>query len=160
VSPVRIIGIGSPHGGDQIGWSAIEALQAQELPALYAKGLISMEKFDRPGTLLLEHMRGAELVILIDALVHGGEPGNVLRLRVDEVTCRGSLISAHSVGVAETLALGQVLGDLPDRLMIFGITVGEVGTSDCQAADGVLDQKTQDLLLQGISRELERLYPG
>jgi len=45
------------------------------------------------------------------------------------------MLSGHSLGVAETIALGDVLGDLPSRLLLLGITVeqqGDLSSNQCE----------------------------
>ncbi len=123
MSPVRIIGVGSPIGNDQAGWQAIDALQTLGLATSYPAGYVTLEKLDRPGASLLQHMRGADLVIIIDALINADKPDQVMALRPSEIIRQTGILSGHGLGVAEVIALGDALGDLPSRLLLLGITV-------------------------------------
>ena len=64
-----IVGLGSPHGDDQVGWAAIDRLRAR-LPAG-----ISARKV-RGGLELLESSgRARQRSIVIDAAAPAGQPG-------------------------------------------------------------------------------------
>jgi hydrogenase maturation protease len=120
-----IIGIGSPFGGDQAGWDAVDALAEETwVQARLAAGTLVLEKLDRPGMALLEHLRGHTHVILIDAVLsaeHGS--GTWLALQREELALLASPASSHGIGVAETLAMGEALGLLPEKLEVWGIAV-------------------------------------
>ncbi|MBA1444721.1 MAG: hypothetical protein M3H12_18085 [Chromatiales bacterium] len=68
---IRVIGIGSPLGADQLGWLALEALEEAAIPDL------ELIRLDRPGSGLLRYFEDVERVLLIDAVVAGSEPGEV-----------------------------------------------------------------------------------
>lgn len=123
MSSVRIIGVGSPLGNDSVGWEAIDRLEQLRLQLQYPNHYITLEKLDRPGPALLEHMQGADFAIIIDALISDDKTGEVVVLNSDEIAQQQEILSGHGFGVAETLALGDVLGDLPDRLLLLGITI-------------------------------------
>jgi hydrogenase maturation protease len=118
-----ILGVGSPFGQDSLGWQAIDGLIECGLRQRLAPHEVLLEKADRPGTLLLEHMRGMDAAILIDALIGGDEPGQVHCLSVEEVAQGGLALSGHDLGVAEALALGDALGDLPEKVLVLGVEV-------------------------------------
>ncbi len=152
MSSVRIIGVGSPIGSDSVGWAAIDRLEQLNLQQQYPRHHITLEKLDRPGPALLEHMRGADLVIIIDALVGAGPPGEVVSLCPDEIAQQEMVLSGHGLGVAETIALGEALGDLPDRLLLLGIVVQQ--TDELTTDYGGLMPDTLVKLQSCIGREL------
>ncbi len=124
---IRIIGVGSPFGTDRLGWAAIDHLRAEGVEQRRSAGEVLLASEDRPGLGLLVAMRGAELAILIDAM-HSGLPfGTVRRLDPSQLIRQAGPISSHDIGVAETLAMGATLGDLPPRLLILGIEAGGDG---------------------------------
>lgn len=123
MSPIRIIGVGSPIGCDAVGWQALDALQELGLSDSFPEGVVSMEKLDRPGAGLLDHMRGADLVFIIDALVAASDSSAMVVLHAEDLLQETAPLSAHSLGVSETLALGEALGDLPPKLQLLGIPV-------------------------------------
>jgi len=112
----RIIGIGSPVAGDDLGWLAIDWLRNAGFDR-YAELLT----LDRPGTALFEYLQPGGRVILIDAMDAGLLPGTIRELGLDDllVTARGP--SSHEFGLAETLALGNAMGTLPQSMRILGI---------------------------------------
>ena len=110
-----IIGIGSPYAEDSLGLRLIQRLARRELPPW-----VEFRALDRPGLALLERMQGFERVILLDLLPQLAS-GEIRELALDELECQASPLSDHSLGVAETLALGRVLGDLPRSLRILGL---------------------------------------
>jgi hydrogenase maturation protease len=118
--PLRIIGIGSPFAGDRFGIEAVEVLRL--LPELAGLGNeVGWCALDRPGVRLIERLKGAETVILIDAMQSGSKPGTVRRLALSDLLQQAAVPSSHQLGVAESLALAEALGDLPSRLLIYGI---------------------------------------
>lgn len=127
-APVRICGVGSPFGEDQIGWRAVEFLEQsrvlQDLPA----GMVKTCLCDGFGPRLLEILKGAELVIIIDAMISGAVPGTVQRVQQDSLEVLASPCSTHGFDLASTLALGGVLEQLPSQLFIYGIEI-EVSTA-------------------------------
>ncbi len=121
MTPIRIIGIGSPFGDDQIGWEAIEAIRRSGLLECFPQGLVNVQTCDRPASGLLMLMEGAAHVILIDAMRSGAAPGTIRRLQDKEIEMEAALLSSHGFGVAESLALGRTLGMLPVRLVLYGV---------------------------------------
>jgi hydrogenase maturation protease len=115
-SPWRIIGIGSPVAGDDLGWLAIEWLR--EAGFGRRAELLTL---DRPGTALLDHLQPDTHVILIDAMDADLASGTVRELPLADLIVRARPPSSHGLGVAETLALARALGTLPQRLHIIGI---------------------------------------
>jgi len=118
-----VIGIGSPHGDDRIGWEAIDALAASGLPDRF-----SAETFccDRLGAGLLRLFEGVKAAIVIDAMKSGCEPGTLRKLDSVELLPECGLLSSHGIGVAETIGLGRMLGLLPQQLVLYGIEVCSV----------------------------------
>ena len=75
------------------------------------------------GTALIESWKGAETVILIDAVHSGAKPGTVRRFDAhgQPIPTRFFHYSTHAFGVAEAVELARVLGQLPPRLIVYGI---------------------------------------
>ena len=121
---LRIIGIGSPFIGDHLGIEAVNSLSG--CPGFEGfENEVEWCALDRPGAGLVEWLKGAEAVILIDAMHSGSRPGTVSRLVLSDLLQQGALASSHQLGVAESLALAHALGELPARLLIYGIESGE-----------------------------------
>lgn len=118
--PVRVLCIGSPAEPDNLGFLAAHALMGRFDPAD-----IEVLALDRPGPRLIEHMRGANTVILVDAVKSGAAPGTLHRLEgraLDGMVAHHT--SSHGFGLAETLALADRMGELPPHLKFIGLEAG------------------------------------
>lgn len=119
--PVRILCIGSPSEPDNLGFLAAHTLMGHFNPAL-----VEVLALDRPGARLIEHMRGADTVILVDAVKSGAKPGTLHRLEgrtLDGLVAHHT--SSHGFGLAETLNLAEKMGELPPHLKFVGLEVGK-----------------------------------
>ncbi|MCW8993739.1 MAG: hydrogenase maturation protease [Gammaproteobacteria bacterium] len=119
---ITIIGIGSPVSGDEHGLHAIELLAATatvttDKPAPHWLAL------ERPGLHLLEAWQGAATVVLIDTLLSPDATEPVQRIELDALLQQTTGVSSHDIGVAEALAMARILGQLPPRLLLYGIAV-------------------------------------
>jgi hydrogenase maturation protease len=120
--PVRILCIGSPAEPDNLGFLVAHALMGRFDPEK-----VEVLALDRPGPRLIEHMRGADTVILVDAVKSGAAPGTLHNLEgraLDGLVMHHT--SSHGFGLAETLALADRMGDLPPHMKFIGL---EAGTS-------------------------------
>ncbi len=116
--PVRIIGVGNcDRGDDAVGVQLARSIQA-EYP-----GLADVHCVDNDGTRLLELLEDARIVVIIDAMYSGGEPGVVRCFDVSEKAAPVELFGAstHQIGVAEAVELARVMGKLPQTCLILGI---------------------------------------
>jgi hydrogenase maturation protease len=114
---VRIVGIGSPHGDDQVGWRLVALLSGQ--PGLGAQ-LVSVAG----AAALLDHLDGCCRLILVDACVTGLAPGSITRLEWPDarISCQHSR-TTHDLSVADALHLASRLGRLPARVAIYGVEI-------------------------------------
>jgi hydrogenase maturation protease len=74
------------------------------------------------GLELLPYIEDSEGVLIIDA-IHSGQPaGTLVCLRNGEIPSRIALkYSVHQVGLQETIAMAQLRGTLPKRMVLWGI---------------------------------------
>ena len=144
-APVRIIGIGSPFGDDRMGWHIVEALERDAYLSRFPRQHLSFIKADRPGAGLLDLMRGASLVILVDAMKSGAAPGSVKRLEAPELENISAPLSSHGFGVASALSLARVLDDMPARLVVYGIEAGETAGLESLLSHFDIDQMTRKI---------------
>jgi hydrogenase maturation protease len=114
---ILILGLGSPHGDDQLGWVAIDRLRPR-LPA----GIIAHKVRDASD--LLEYLDRQETAIVIDAVAPAGQPGTI---RSFEWPCAELAdcvpLSTHGLGLVDALHLAKTLGRLPRRVTIHTIEV-------------------------------------
>jgi len=152
VTPLRVLGLGSPAGDDQVGWLCIEALEHARALAWLPSGRVSLFALDRPGAGLLHYLEGAKGVILIDALA-GDPPGVIHRLESREIFTPDRFLSSHGFGVAFALNLARELKVLPPKLVLYGVTACNFtpGLPPCtpvQAAVRTVAYRIQSELLQ------------
>ena len=147
VTNVAVIGVGSPQGADRFGWQVIEYLTNEIKLETLAPGKVRLESSDRPGAVLLDMIKGTDLALIVDA-VAGGEADRLVRLDKQELLTSDNNLSSHSFGVAEALALGQVVDMLPPNIVLYGVQTGEqtsVYTPSRQAVVAVGDAIRQEI---------------
>ena len=133
---VHIVGVGSPFGDDRLGWVAAETLQRSSAVNALEPGRIVISILDRPGAMLLAHCYDADHVIVMDAVRSGAVPGTRHRLSVSDLADSRLPATSHGFGVAAALELARVLGNLPDRLLLYGIEM-DASCSGCVLSDAV-----------------------
>lgn len=123
---VRVVGVGNRFRGDDgAGLAAAKRLgEAANLP-------VTLLDTTGDGTALLEVWREADTVVVLDAMSSGAAAGTVRRLdgAADGPATLAAMLGAgripggstHGLGVAEAIALGEALGQLPRRLVVIGI---------------------------------------
>jgi len=80
------------------------------------------------GLRLLNDLRTAGQLLIIDAMNGDGEPGELFRLDADRLPKgRSSLMSLHEVGLSEILSVGELIGWCP-RARILGVQPLELRT--------------------------------
>ena len=123
-----VVGLGNLlRADDGAGARVAQALAAQELPAdveIVEGGTLGLD--------LVNLMEGRRRVILVDAAEMGRTPGEFVRFGLDEVSLLGTdqYISVHAAGLRDALLLAQVLGALPEELVIFGVQPGSLEWHD------------------------------
>jgi hydrogenase maturation protease len=121
---VLVLGLGNPlRGDDGIGPRVIEELNRRELSER------AMVLDAGTGGLDLLHVLGGwERAIIIDAADVEREPGQFVRFTPDEARFVGSedATSLHNAGLAEALALAEVVGQPLPEMVIFGVQPARV----------------------------------
>jgi len=117
---VQVIGVGSPSGDDWLGWELAERLRSSEAQARWGER-VAVSLHDRPGAALLQAWRGTGLVVLLDAVRSGAEPGTLHRLDTAQLKGQPRILSTHGFGVAEAIQLAATLDALPESMLFFGI---------------------------------------
>lgn len=108
---------------DGVGVHAIRALQMRSLPP-------EVELLDggTAGCDLLPYLGGADLIVVIDALKGGGEPGAIYRLSPEDCYPRQGEggISLHDLGILTALRDLELLQGRPVKTVIFGVEPAEI----------------------------------
>lgn len=95
-----VVGLGQPEAGDD----AVGILVARALEARGADAIASTD-----ASVLLSLLADGRAIVVVDAVVGGGAPGDVLLLRPDALREGPKPLSSHGLGVAEVLELARVL---------------------------------------------------
>ncbi len=123
---LRVLGIGSPFGDDQLGWEVVKLLQKCIDLNQFASNQLQLICCDRPGMYLLELMRDANAVFLIDAIKTGAACGTVHRFKNQEIEAISNPLSSHTLGVAEAMKMGRALDELPPNVILYGIEIDDI----------------------------------
>ena len=110
-----VIGIGSYHGDDQVGWFVAQQL-ARRLrdKADVRQALSPMD--------ILNWIEGARRLLICDACRGSGEPGTIRRWTWPAAELeRLSWSGTHSLGLPETLALAEQLGHRLHQTIIWTV---------------------------------------
>jgi hydrogenase maturation protease len=113
-----VIGLGNDYRGDD----AVGHVVARRLKAIAGDSVRVLEE-SGDGAALIETWKGADFVILIDAVHSGGTPGSIYRFDAKANLVPGSFFyySTHAFSVAEAVELARELNQLPRRLVVYGI---------------------------------------
>jgi len=147
VGTIVVIGVGSCDLGD----AGVGLAVAERLRALGGQGIEVVTSLGEP-TDLIDAWSGADLAIVVEALVPRGAPGRVRRFDAIHEPLPASRFAASSQGrgVAHAAVLARALAVLPPRLVVFGIETScfepghplarEVAASAVVVADAILDE--------------------
>jgi len=111
-----VLGVGSPFGGDRVGWAVVERLAAE------GENRVRLQALDRPGPALVTAAVEADFAVIVDAVRSPAQSGPLHRLPTTDRLPVLSPISTHGFGVSEALALGERLGQLPPWVVIGVVT--------------------------------------
>jgi hydrogenase maturation protease len=113
-----IIGIGNEYRGDD----AAGLVVARRLKERLGESFTVLEQRG-DGAALMEAWRGAETVVVIDAVMSGAAPGTIRRFdAIAQPFPKGAFRrSTHAFGVAEAVELARALGELPKTLVVYGV---------------------------------------
>jgi hydrogenase maturation protease len=114
-----VVGIGSPHGDDRVGWVIAERIA--ELVG---------HRFDvrcaRSPAELLDWLEGVVELHVCDAFTRHTEVGAAQCWDWPSPEIEGALFhGSHDFSLPAALALAEQLGRLPARVRIWGIAIGE-----------------------------------
>ena len=124
VDRVVVLGVGNLLLKDEgVGVHLIQKLREMEID--------ERVKLVDGGTSILDFIPQAEDVsklIIVDAIKLGGKPGKTYRICVDDSLLKEAkgMTSLHQLGVVETLAIAQKMGELPHTVII-GIEPKDIG---------------------------------
>lgn len=118
-TPIKVIGVGNDWRGDDAAGLQVVRLLRQE-------NLTEVDISENRGTAsaLASAWQGADRVIVVDAVVAGGQPGTIYRFDAHDSKAVFPVTrptSSHGWGLAEAVALSRLFQELPPVLIIYGI---------------------------------------
>ena len=119
MNSIRVIGVGSPYGDDQLGWTIVEQLKAKFIDT---KQHVSLLRCETPATELLTYLDQAQCAIVIDAIHTDLPVGQVCSWHQLSVLPTTS-VSSHGLDLTTLLQLAASLNQLPAQWMVCGIVI-------------------------------------
>ncbi|MGB7438443.1 MAG: hydrogenase maturation protease [Candidatus Acidiferrum sp.] len=113
-----LIGVGNPFRSDDGAGRIVLAHLRGRIPTA-----VEVLEETGDGAELLDNWKDADSVIVVDAVQSGAPPGtiHVWDARTEKLPGWFSHSSTHAFGVAEAIELARTMGDLPQRLIVYGI---------------------------------------
>jgi hydrogenase maturation protease len=161
---VIVVGVGSPYGDDSLGWEVVRQLRLNpKIQSLSTQDAV-IHCADRPGIDLLNIINQSNTALIIDAAVSDFPPGTITRLENEEIygLLENNSTSSHDFGVLQTISLGKALNQLPQQIIILGISIGNenVVQDDFGNKKIALSQAHMNHFIDIIIGEMERLMQG
>ena len=151
---ILVLGLGNLlMSDDSIGVRTVQRLQqdfrVSEGVTIVDGGTLGLD--------LLPYIEEADELLIIDALEMRAEPGSLFRLEGDEVPrAFASKLSVHQMGLQDLLAVAELQGYAPQKLVVHGIQAGsiemklELSPPVAAAMDKLLDDVVNELRDWGV----------
>lgn len=135
------------RGDDAVGICVARRLAALKLPD------IRVIERTGEGADLIEAWQDVDCVCLVDAVSAQGLVGSVYRFDAQEkpLPVQHFGVSSHAFGVAEAIEISRNLGQLPSKIVVFGIESrnfdpgSDLSPEVRQAAENVIRQLLQEI---------------
>ena len=152
---ILVAGIGNIFlGDDAFGVEVVQQLTSRCLPQKVQLVDFGIRSYDLAYALMDEW----DLVILVDAVPRGGQPGTIYTIEAELPETAGAVApDAHSMNPVSVLQLVQALGGNPGRLLVVGCEPSNLGADE----DGGfgLSPPVQEAVSQAI-QVIEELVAG
>ena len=115
-----VIGIGNDFRRDDgVGLTVAQRIAKRDLPDVRVVNGIG------DPSALLDAWDGAARVVVVDAVTGADTaPGRIRRWTARDLAST-TVVSSHSLGLAQTYALGQALSRIPNELVVFTVDVAD-----------------------------------
>lgn len=118
MSTSTVIGLGSSHGDDRLGWAVLEALEIK----LGSQSNIGYIYCDRTVFDWLAYTHGVDQVFFIDAVMSDDKPGRVHQIDLHEIPAdRYKGLSTHGFSLFDAIEMAKSLDSLPTISILYGI---------------------------------------
>ena len=113
---VVVIGVGNDFRGD-------DAAGLQVARSLRVPPGVRVQAHQGEAVDVLDLWRGADAVVLVDTIRSGAPAGTIHRIDASGEPIPSPLrrASSHTIGLAEAIELGRTLGELPSRVVVYGV---------------------------------------
>lgn len=148
---VLILGIGNLLWADEgFGVRAVEALNRTHA---FPPNVTLMDGGTQ-GLYLIQHVRNADVLVVLDAVDYGLPPGTLKLVEGDEVPkfLGAKKMSLHQTGFQDVLASADMFGDLPEHLFLIGVQPEEL-----EDYGGSLRESVKAQIVPAIAHALDYL---
>ena len=135
---IWVIGIGSSHGADNVGWRCVYGLR-QTFQGLQQYEHITFKNIEFPMQLVTEEIENVDRLILVDAVSGNNTYGSLVVLCADEILKQSDTRSSsgtssnstsgntsnHGMSVSTALEMIQSLYQGPKETKLLGIDINE-----------------------------------
>lgn len=143
---ILVLGLGnSIMTDDGFGVKVVNTLSSR----YHFQGKIRLIDGGTLGLDLLPHLEGVESLLIIDALDMRDKPGSIFRLEGEEVPrAFTSKLSVHQMGLQDLLAVAELQGHVPTRLVVWGVQPAsiEMGTELTAIVESAVEPVMQKVL--------------
>ena len=103
------------------------------------------------GIYLLEHIERADVLVILDAIDYGLPPGTLRLIEDDAVPSYLGVkkVSLHQTGFQEVLAMAEMLGRIPTRILLVGVQPKQI-----EDFGGSLDPAIRDCIKPAVDAAL------
>jgi len=119
---VLVIGIGNDFRRDD----GVGLAVATEIARRRLAGVRVMTSTGEPAS-ILDAWNGIPLAVAVDAATGEGATPGMIRRWMPGNDDQPALVSSHALGLPQTYALGQAVGQIPQKLVVFTVDVEDVG---------------------------------
>jgi hydrogenase maturation protease len=134
-----VLGLGNTiMSDDGFGVKVVKTLSSR----YHFRGDVCLVDGGTLGLDLLPHLEGVESLLIIDALDMRDKPGQVFRIEGEDVPrAFASKLSVHQMGLQDLLAVAELQGHVPTRLVVWGVQPEsiEMGTELSACVEAAVD---------------------
>jgi hydrogenase maturation protease len=146
--PVLVIGVGNALRGD-------DAAGLEVVGRIAAHPGVALVRHEGEAIELLDRWRGAHAVVLVDTVRSGAPAGTTHRIDASAEPLSPVLrrASSHTIGIAEAIELARALGELPPRVIVYGVEGARFAAGAALSAEvaAVMDRLAEEVLREARS---------
>lgn len=154
MAKLGVLGVGNTlKGDDGIGVVLVNELKEGEFPPE-----VEFHEVGTSGMNILHYLEGLDQAVIVDALRSGGDPGDSIFFRPEEVDSDITVRSSHDANLLEAIELSKTIGERPEKIVIMGVIPEDMSIRDglspsLQGKLPDLVEKLRDKVLSLIDEE-------